>query len=126
VIWTDGRGHPTDLKPSYNGHSIGYWQGDTLHVDTVGIIDTTTLESPLRTPHSSKLHMTTTIQRVAPDNLHFTVTLYDEDALTEPMVTTNIWQRKRGAEWAVLDDASCFENNKNLPDATGAVGFVHF
>jgi hypothetical protein len=28
--------HPDGLKPSYAGHSIGNWYGDTLEVDTVG------------------------------------------------------------------------------------------
>jgi hypothetical protein len=28
--------HPDHLKPSYAGHSIGHWEGDTLEVDTVG------------------------------------------------------------------------------------------
>ena len=27
-IFIDGRKHPADLKPSYNGHSIGHWEGD--------------------------------------------------------------------------------------------------
>jgi hypothetical protein len=28
--------HPDRLKPSYAGHSIGHWEGNTLVVDTVG------------------------------------------------------------------------------------------
>ena len=28
--------HPDHLKPSYAGHSIGHWEGNTLEVDTVG------------------------------------------------------------------------------------------
>jgi len=28
--------HPADLEPSYAGHSIGRWEGDTLVVDTIG------------------------------------------------------------------------------------------
>ena len=28
--------HPANLKPSYAGHSIGKWEGDTLVVDTIG------------------------------------------------------------------------------------------
>ena len=32
----DGRTHPANLAPSYYGHSIGWWEGDTLVVDTIG------------------------------------------------------------------------------------------
>jgi hypothetical protein len=35
-IFLDGRGHPKDLDPTWLGHSIGHWEGDTLVVDTVG------------------------------------------------------------------------------------------
>ena len=110
VIWTDGRGHPKDVAPSYNGHSIGYWADGTLFIDTVGIEGATPIDTA-RNPHSPKLHMKTTIERVAKDTLHFHVTLYDEDAFTVPVTTTNIWQRKDGTRWQILDDASCFENN---------------
>ncbi len=125
-IWTDGRGHPADLKPSYNGHSVGTWVGDTLHVETVGILDTTTIDSPLRTPHSSKLRMETTFKKVAADVLHVHTTLYDEEALTEPMVITNIFRRKSGSRWEVLDDNSCFENNRYAADPGGTPGFLTF
>lgn len=125
AIWTDGRGHPKDLAPSYNGHSIGHWVGDTLMVDTVGILDTTPLDS-FRNPHSAKLHMTWSILRVAPDTLHVHVTLYDEDAFTVPVVTTNIWQRKTEPQWQVLDDASCFENTKSLQEPSEEPGFTKF
>ena len=126
MIWTDGRGHPKDLAPSYNGHSIGHWVGDTLFVDTVGIKGETPLDG-MRNPHSAKLHLKWTIQRVAKDVLHFHITLHDEDAFTEPVVMTNISHRKDDARWQVLDDASCFENNKTLtPGATEPGGFIKF
>ncbi len=123
MIWTDGRPHPEDLKASYNGHSIGYWEGDTLYVDTVGILPPTMVDSARHVVHSAKLHMKSTFRRVTPDVLHVHVTLYDEDAFTEPMVTTNIWRRKSGPEWQVLDDISCFENNRN---DTAPAGFKKF
>ena len=56
VIWTDGRGHPKDFKPTYNGHSVGYWVGNTLFVDTVGIVGETPLDG-LRDRHIPKLHI---------------------------------------------------------------------
>jgi hypothetical protein len=31
-----GRKHPDDPDLTFNGHSIGHWEGDTLVVDTVG------------------------------------------------------------------------------------------
>jgi hypothetical protein len=126
VIWTDGRPHPKDLAPSYVGHSIGHWDGDILFVDTVGILSTTPIDPGTRTPHSGKLHIKWSIQRVAPDVLHAHVTLYDAEACTEPMVVTAIWRRKSGPEWQMLDDASCFENNRNEPDAEGATSFKKF
>ena len=43
-IYMDGRGHPADLTPSYNGHSIGHWERDTLVVDTIGLNGKTWLD----------------------------------------------------------------------------------
>ncbi|HVG56662.1 MAG TPA: hypothetical protein VM846_19635, partial [Vicinamibacterales bacterium] len=36
TIYLDGRGHPKNVSPTYYGHSIGWWEGDTLVIDTVG------------------------------------------------------------------------------------------
>jgi hypothetical protein len=40
-IFLDGRTHPDlqDYDPSWMGHSVGRWEGDTLIVDTVGFND---------------------------------------------------------------------------------------
>jgi hypothetical protein len=37
IIYTDGRGHsdPDIIVPSFNGESIGHWEGDALVVDTI-------------------------------------------------------------------------------------------
>ena len=125
TIWTDGRTHPSDRAPSYNGHSIGQWVGDTLHVETVGIRSDTPLDSN-RDPHSGKLRMEWTLRRVANDVLHLHLTLFDEQALTEPVTITNIFHRKSGPKWEMLDDQSCFENNQDVPPPPTATGFIKF
>ena len=125
TIWTDGRGHPADYKPSFNGHSIGYWVGDTLFVDTVGINDIGVLDS-FRNPHSTAMHLQWSIRRAAPDTLHIVLTIYDEKAFTEPVLNAMVWKRKNQAEWAILDDGSCFENNNTVTDENAEPGFVKF
>ena len=125
VVWTDGRPHPRGLAPSYNGHSIGHWVGDTLFVDTVGIMPTTSLDSH-RDPHSGKLHLQWAVRRVAQDVLHFQLTLDDDEAFTEPVTMTNIAHRKNDPRWALLDDQSCFENNQDVPPPATASGFIKF
>ena len=36
TVYMDGRSHPADLEPTNYGHSVGWWEGDTLVIDSVG------------------------------------------------------------------------------------------
>ena len=58
-IYTDGRGHPPDPDPSFHGHSIGHWDGDTLVVDTVGILPETmvALSESVGVPNDGDVHV---------------------------------------------------------------------
>ena len=46
--------HPTNIKPTRAGHSIGHWEGDTLIVDTVGFLPGVLNGN---TRHGEKLHV---------------------------------------------------------------------
>ena len=49
-IFTDGRKHPDDPQPSWLGYSVGKWQGDSLVVETVGLLPFAPLDmSAIRT-----------------------------------------------------------------------------
>jgi hypothetical protein len=48
--------HSAHPKPSYNGESVGQYEGDTLVLDTIGF-NTKTFLDVYRTPHSEKLHV---------------------------------------------------------------------
>src|SRR5678816_4109154 len=37
MVPTDGRKHSSDPDPTFNGESVGRWEGDTLVVDTIAI-----------------------------------------------------------------------------------------
>ena len=48
--------HPENLKPSWMGHSVGHYEGDTLVVDTIGLNDKTYMGNfPI--PHSDRLRV---------------------------------------------------------------------
>jgi hypothetical protein len=50
--------HPENLTPSWQGHSVGWYEGDMLVIDTVGIKDAPlSTVDPLGTPHSKALHV---------------------------------------------------------------------
>ena len=57
-IFMDGRPHPTGdaLNPTYLGHSVGHWEGDTLVVDVVGFNEATWLDY-FGHPHTDQLHV---------------------------------------------------------------------
>lgn len=48
--------HPKELDPTWHGHSIGHWEGQTLVVDTVGFNDQTWLDMRGHL-HSDALHV---------------------------------------------------------------------
>ena len=72
-IFLDGRPHPKNWNPAWQGHSIGKWEGDTLVVDTVGFND----EVQVGPIHSDQLHFTERIRR--PDMWHLLVEITAED-----------------------------------------------
>lgn len=82
VIYMDGRSHPEDLKPTYQGHSIGHWEGDTLVVDTVGFNEKMWFD-PEGSPHTDQLHLIEHFTRVDYDTLKYEVTIDDPGAYTE-------------------------------------------
>lgn len=62
TIYTDGRTHPKDLEPSYYGHSVGRWEGDTLVIDVVGFNERTWMSRDAL-PHTDQLHLVERLTR---------------------------------------------------------------
>jgi hypothetical protein len=89
VIYMDGRGHPKDLQPSYYGHSIGRWEGDTLVVDTVGFNERFWIDRA-GTPHTEKLRFVERFTRTDHDTLKYEITIEDPGAYTKPW-STNVF-----------------------------------
>ena len=84
VVFMDGRKHPDDLLPTWQGHSIGWWEGDTLVVDTVGYNDKFWFDRR-GTPHTERLHTVERYTRLNYGTLVNEVTLEDPGALSRPV-----------------------------------------
>lgn len=82
-IWTDGRKLPSDPEPTWNGYSVGKWEGDTLVVDTVGFNDESWVDQ-YGNPHSDAMHLTERYRRTSRDKLELTMTIDDPKAYTMP------------------------------------------
>jgi hypothetical protein len=83
IVFMDGRPHPKDLEPSYFGHSIGHWEGDTLVVDTVGFNEQFWIDRE-GSPHTEKLHFIEKFTRTDFNTMKYEVTIDDPGAYTRP------------------------------------------
>ena len=84
VVYMDGREHPEDPIPTWWGHSIGQWDGDTLVIDTVGYNDKFWFDGR-GTPHTEQLHTVERFTRINYGRLVNDFTLDDPGAFTRPI-----------------------------------------
>jgi hypothetical protein len=107
-IYTDGRPHPGDPEPTFNGHSIGRWEGDVLMVDTVAILPQTFLPigQSVGIPNNGSLHIVERIHLAEPDHLEDELVIEAPKVLTEPwkIIKSFLRSRKRSDE---IVEASC-------------------
>ncbi|HEY6456334.1 MAG TPA: hypothetical protein VIY90_13760 [Steroidobacteraceae bacterium] len=81
-IFLDGIGHTVGADPSFNGDSVGRWQGDTLVVETNNIRAATIDRDGV--PYSDQLTVVERIRRTAPARLEIETTLTDPEAFLVP------------------------------------------
>jgi hypothetical protein len=86
-IFMDGRPHPNDPDPTWYGHSIGRWEGNTLVVDTVGYNDKFWFDF-VGTPHTEQLHTIERWTRIDLGHLVNEVTIEDPGAFSRPFKVT--------------------------------------
>ena len=86
-IFMDGRKHPEYLDPTWFGHSIGWWEGDTLVIDTVGFNDKSWYDNR-GTPHTEQLHTIERWTRLDLGRMENKVTIDDPGTYSMPFVVT--------------------------------------
>jgi hypothetical protein len=117
-IFTDGREHPADPDLTFNGHSIGHWEGDALVVDSVGFTTDTSLGNQGQR-HSEKMRIVERFRLAEPDRLEVQTTIHDPEALTTPWTRVASYGRHR--DWT-LAEYVCQQNNRNFTTDDGKAG----
>ena len=106
--------HPKSLKPTYLGHSVAHWEGDTLVIDTIGLNDKTRIDEEGIT-HSDQLHVVEHIRKL---DVKGVPTLENLITITDPVMFTQPWTTKRvykARPEVRLMEYACEENNRNAP-----------
>jgi hypothetical protein len=120
-IFTDGREHPKDLDLTWMGDSIGWYEGDTLVIDTVGFNDKTWVDRG-GLPHSDQMHVTERIRRPTHGALEITVTIDDPKTYTKTWSGYRNYKLEQG--WNVKEFI-CADNatyNEEFIQNSGAYG----
>ena len=123
-VYMDGREHPPldEIRPTYFGHSIGHFEGDTLVVDTVAFNEKTWIDFNGH-PKTGQLHTVEYFSRPYKEVLHYEAVIDDPGAYSEP------WRVAWDINWIEgqeLGDYICQENNKWMIDLTDDYGNPFF
>jgi hypothetical protein len=92
TIYLDGRTHPGDLTPSFYGHSIGWWEGDTLTVETTGYNEGFWIDRR-GLPTTEALRTLERFTRVDLETIDYELVIDDPGAYTEP------WTSRFSLRW---------------------------
>ena len=110
-IFTDGRPLPDDPQPTWNGYSVGKWEGRTLVVHSLGYRDDQTLDL-LGSPLTNSAKVTERFHRTSFGKLEIEVTVDDPKAYSRPF--TVLVKEDLTPDTDLLD-APCTDNEKDLP-----------
>jgi hypothetical protein len=125
-IYTDGRPHPADPDPTFHGHSIGHWEGQTLVVDTVGILPETYIapSESVGVPNNGDMHVIEHIHLAGPDTLRDDLEIIAPHVLAKPWKTSRILYRQRARKYDIVEGVCLQGSFSEGADASGDAVFV--
>jgi hypothetical protein len=116
-IYLDGRPHPGPQVRWLAGHSVGWWEGQALVVDTTNFTERTNFRgSPQNTRQdifaTERVHVTERFTPVDRDTIRYQFTVEDPDTWTTPWSGEMTIRRVEGP----LYEYACHEGNYGLPN----------
>jgi hypothetical protein len=115
-IYMDGRPAPNnDPTPWWFGYSRGWWEGDTLVVETTNFVDRTNYEwANIWTRPSESLRLVERFKRIDATTMEYTITVEDPTTFTRPW-TAVIPISKLSNDTQIYEYA-CHEGNYAMPN----------
>ena len=111
---------PADPSPSWQGYSVGRWEGDTLVVDTAGFNDRGWLDAR-GTGHSTEMRVEERFRRRDYGHLDLTITITDPKTFTSPITFSVVEELLPDTD---LFEHYCLENEKDDAHFPGRVSKV--
>ncbi len=111
-IYTDGRKHPDDPEETFHGHSTGHWEGDTLVIDTIGVLPGAWLAvaEHLGVPNNGDMHIVERIRLDGPNLMKDELTITAPKILTRPWKTVRSYIRTRDKGHEITE-GQCLQGN---------------
>jgi hypothetical protein len=109
-IFLDGRSLPKDPNPTWQGYSVGRWDGETLVVESNGFNDKSWIGRP-GFPHTEALRMTERYRRRDFGHMDVQVTFDDPKTFVRPWSATTELLYDADTE---LQEFVCNENEKSV------------
>ena len=114
-IFTDGRPLPKDPNPTWQGYSIGKWEGDTFVVETSGFNNKGWLDTNGH-PVTEALHVIERYHRKDFGHMDVEITIDDPKAYTKPWTIHENPELQADTE---LIEYICEENNRDVGHFVG-------
>jgi hypothetical protein len=121
-VYTDGREHTSedDAYPTWNGDTIGFWDGDTLVAHTKYLMPGQ-YQRGVQPNYSEQTTVVERWRKVDPKTLHADVWVFDPVHLAEPWYTRQGWTRLTNDDHQLrIRYWDCRENPNNAIITTGS------
>lgn len=105
-IYTDGRKVTDNVVDSFNGYSVGKWEGDTLVVETTHILNKAEMFVGLRLEGDTRV--VERMKLLNKDKFQIETVVYNDTMLDEPFKYSRTYQRI-----PEMYEALCMENNRD-------------
>jgi carboxypeptidase family protein len=115
LVFLDGRTHPKEPDPTWYGHSVGQWEGDTLVVDRIGFNEGSWYDAS-GIPHTDMLHLVERYRRPDLGHLEIETTIEDRGAYLRPWTRKTLFELQPNRE---VEEYVCAENNLDSLNSVG-------